>query len=82
MNKNSLNDEQLNTASGGADITLNDTQQAQIRDEFERLRAENLDLKKRAARAEVLVDIYETNKDAKKDSTTMTQIGRDVGVIN
>ena len=29
MNKNSLNDEQLNTASGGADIILNDAQQAQ-----------------------------------------------------
>ena len=82
MNKNSLNDEQLNAASGGADITLNDTQQAQIRDEIESLRAENLELKKRTARAETLVDIYETNKDAKKDSTIMTQIGRDVGVIN
>jgi len=82
MNKNSLNEEQLNTASGGANITLDDAQQAQIRDEIERLRAENSELKKRTARAEVLVDIYETNKDAKKDSTTMTQIGRDVGVIN
>lgn len=82
MNKNSLNDEQLNTASGGTDIVLNDTQQMQIRNEIERLRAENLELKKRTARAEVLVDIYKTNKDVKKDSTTMTQIGRVVGVIN
>lgn len=81
MNKNSLSNEQLNIASGGADITLNDAQQAQIKDEIEKLRAENLELKKRTARAEVLVDIHETNKDAKRDSTTMTQIGKDVGVI-
>jgi hypothetical protein len=81
MKGNSLSVEQLNTTSGGADIILNDEQQAKIKKEMTRLREENLELKKRTARAEVLNDIYETNKEAKKNSTMMQQIGKDTGVI-
>ncbi len=89
MNKNSLNDEQLNTASGGADIILSDEQQARIKEALSskdaQIKALNEKLKeyqRRTVEAEVLNDIYNTNREAKKDSTTMTQIGRDVGVIN
>ena len=88
MNKNSLSDGQLNKASGGADITLNDEQQAKIRENLSskdaRIRALEEELneyKKRTAKAETLNDIYNTNRDAKRDSNMMTQIGKDVGVI-
>lgn len=81
MKGNSLSVEQLEGASGGADIILSDGQQQKIKNELERLRGENKGLKERTARAEVLNDIYETNKVAKKSSTMMQQIGKDTGVI-
>ena len=88
MCKSSLSDEQLNMASGGVDITLNDEQQAKIRENLSskdaRIRAleeELKEYKRRTVEAEVLNDIYNTNREAKKDSTMMTQIGKDDGVI-
>lgn len=88
MNKNSLSDDQLSKASGGAEITLNDEQQAKIREnlsskdaQIKALNEELKEYKRRTVEAEVLNDIYNTNREAKKDSTMMTQIGKDVGVI-
>jgi hypothetical protein len=81
MKGDSLSLEKLNCTSGGADVILNDGQQAKIRKEIEKLRKENLELKKRTARAEVLNDIYQTNKTAKLDSDVMKQVGKALGVI-
>lgn len=88
MNKNSLSDEKLGAAAGGVDIILDDEQQARIKEALsskdDQIKALNEELKKyqrSTVEAEVLNDIYNTNREAKKDSTMMTQIGKDVGVI-
>lgn len=81
MYKTGLSDEQLSMASGGVDITLNDEQQAKIRDRIRELEEQLREYKIRTATAETLNDIYNTNRDAKKDSDMMTQIGKDVNVI-
>ena len=88
MYKTGLSDEQLSMASGGANITLNDEQQAKIRDslaskdaQIRALEEELKEYKRRTVIAEVHNDIYNTNREVKKDSATMTQIGKDTGVI-
>lgn len=89
MNKNSLSDEKLSAAAGGVDIILDDEQQARIKEalsskdaKIKELNEKLEEYQRRTVEAEVLNDIYNTNIEAKKDSTMMTQIGKDLGVIN